>query len=115
LMDNDLHEQHFKRGFEWDWSVPRGYSNATEASLLVAPLQAPPPIIEDKAANYAMKTYPNLFKIICPININMLKILLKDHPNQPFVISVLNSLHNRFWPMSNTPPDDMVINKNHSI
>ncbi|KAG0148223.1 hypothetical protein CROQUDRAFT_41646 [Cronartium quercuum f. sp. fusiforme G11] len=114
-MDNEVHEQHFKRGFEWDWSAPRGYSNTTEASLLAAPLQAPPPIIEDKAADYALKNYPNLFKIVCPINVDMLEILLEDHPNQPFVISVLDGLCNGFWPMSNTPPDDGVINKNHTI
>ncbi|KAG0149667.1 hypothetical protein CROQUDRAFT_32080, partial [Cronartium quercuum f. sp. fusiforme G11] len=115
LTNNNFHSQWFKRGFEWDWVVSSRYSKATKASLQAVPLQKPPPISDDKTADYAIRTFPHLFKIVCPINMGRLELLLKDHHNQPFVMSVLDGLHNSFWPMSEIPADNVVINKNHSI
>ncbi|KAG0150499.1 hypothetical protein CROQUDRAFT_679549 [Cronartium quercuum f. sp. fusiforme G11] len=114
-MNNVYKSHNFKRGFEWDWIASREYSKAADASLQAVPLQSPPPISNDKTADYALRTFPHLFKIVCPINIAKFELLLNDHPNQPFVKSVLDRLHNGFWPMSEIPDDEVVINKNHSI
>ncbi|KAG0146622.1 hypothetical protein CROQUDRAFT_11476, partial [Cronartium quercuum f. sp. fusiforme G11] len=111
-LTNNVYQSHnFKRGFEWDWTASRGYSKAADASLQAVPLQSPPPISNDKTADYALRTFPHLFKIVCPINIAKLELLLNNHPNQPFVKSVLDGLHNGFWPMSEIPDDEVVINK----
>jgi hypothetical protein len=45
-----------------------------------------------------IEEYPNLFKIVTPINIDHFEELLQTHPNRPFVESVCHSLHEGFWP-----------------
>ncbi|KAG0151075.1 hypothetical protein CROQUDRAFT_11862, partial [Cronartium quercuum f. sp. fusiforme G11] len=115
LTNNNYHSQWFKRGFGWDWMTASGYSKAAKASLQAVPLQSPPPLCDDKTADYAIRSFLHLFKIVCPINVDKLKLLLKDHPHQPFVNSVLNGLRNGFWPMSEIPANNVVINVNHPI
>ena len=39
--------------------------------------------------------------------------LLVNHPNRPFVSSVLTSLHDGFWPWANTQPDTYPITKDY--
>ena len=46
--------------------------------------------------------FPHLFKIISPINFTHLKVLLIDHPNQPFVDSVVHGFTIGFWPFAHT-------------
>ena len=41
---------------------------------------------------------PNLFAIVTPINIRRLESLLINHPNWPFVTSILTGLQEGFWP-----------------
>ena len=45
--------------------------------------------------------HPNLFKIVTPINVDALEALLINHPNRPFVDSVMWSMRNGFWPWAN--------------
>jgi hypothetical protein len=48
---------------------------------------------------------PDLFKIICPINVDRFQQLLSSHPNQPFVLSVCHALREGFWPWADVPDD----------
>lgn len=74
-------------------------------SLTAKPL---PILSSDKLSNTrATKTlaeHPDLFKIITPINVNLFQQLVTSHPNQPFVVSVIKSLKEGFWPFANTKP-----------
>jgi hypothetical protein len=45
---------------------------------------------------------PDLFKIVSPIKVDAFEKNLKDHPNQPFVKSVVRALKNGFWPWADT-------------
>ncbi|EJD46511.1 hypothetical protein AURDEDRAFT_26158, partial [Auricularia subglabra TFB-10046 SS5] len=67
------------------------------------PLPCPPPS-EYRNAD-ALKTVasrPDLFQIVTPINATRLKALLRDHPNRPFVASVIEGLTEGFWPLADT-------------
>ncbi len=48
--------------------------------------------------------HPSLFKINTPIKVNILRAKLRNHPNQPFVESILRALQVGFWPWANTNP-----------
>ena len=53
----------------------------------------------------------NLFAIITPIDVERFESLLKDHPNQPFVRSVVRMLREGAWPWAQLPaPDYPIIN-----
>ena len=45
---------------------------------------------------------PNLFGIITPIYVDRFELLLKSHPNRPFVASVCRGLREGFWPWADT-------------
>jgi hypothetical protein len=68
-------------------------------SLTADPVPRPP--LSEYENEVAMKTIearPDLFSITTPIKVDVLKRLLEDHPNRPFVESVLWSFRNGFWP-----------------
>ena len=46
--------------------------------------------------------WPDLFKIVCKIDINAFERLLTHHPNRAFIDSVLVRLHEGFWPFADT-------------
>ena len=54
--------------------------------------------LENSIANETIRAHPDLFKITCNINITKFTELLQDHPNQPFVRSVIIGLTEGFWP-----------------
>ncbi|KAH9807502.1 hypothetical protein DFH28DRAFT_841269, partial [Melampsora americana] len=105
----------YKRGYEWDWTCAKGYSNAIDHSLTAMPLDHPPSLEDDPCAKYALSQYSHLFSIECPIDAGMFEFLLRDHPNQPFVISVVRGLRDGFWPMSEIPDATTVFVKNHGV
>jgi hypothetical protein len=59
------------------------------------------------AAHETITKHPDLFKIICPINIDAFERYLQTHPNQPFVISVCKGLRKGFWPWADTSDPDL--------
>src|ERR1700735_5209137 len=74
-------------------------SPAAQYSLFADPLPRPPQSeLNNIPANKTISDNPHLFPIICNININKLSELLEDHPNQPFVQSVIVGLQEGFWP-----------------
>ena len=56
----------------------------------------------DPVRQVMILNWPDLFKIICKIDINAFERLLTHHPNRAFVDSVLVGLHKVFWPFADT-------------
>jgi hypothetical protein len=48
----------------------------------------------------------DFIKVDTPFNVNRFEMMLYDHPNQPFVKSVMNGLRNGFWPFDEGSWDD---------
>jgi hypothetical protein len=88
----------FARDLIWG-DIKDDTSPAAHYSLFAEPLPRPPKSeIENAIANETIRTHPELFKITCNINIKKFTELLHDHPNQPFVHSVILGLTEGFWP-----------------
>ncbi|KZV81472.1 hypothetical protein EXIGLDRAFT_585348, partial [Exidia glandulosa HHB12029] len=67
------------------------------------PLPRPPPTeFENTAAVETIASHPELFKIVTPIHVERFRDLLRDHPNRPFVESVIAGLSEGFWPLADT-------------
>lgn len=111
----EIKNRKFKRGLEWDWSKPTGFSRAIESSIHAPPLSRPPPISEDPDAAYGIKRRPDLFAIKTPINVKLFNYMLRDHPNRPFVDLVIQGLTEGFRPMCELPDSDSPHVENHSI
>jgi len=60
---------------------------------------------ENVAAVRTIEDHPELFKIVTPVRVDCLRELLKSHPNQAFVKSVLEGLHGGFWLWPSTVKD----------
>ena len=67
------------------------------------PLPSPPDAeFNNLEALSTIQTYPHLFRITTPINVDRFQSLLSSHPNQPLVLSVCRGLREGFWPFANT-------------
>ena len=64
--------------------------------------------LNNTVAINTIKSCPDLFKIIMPININHFKSLLDQHPNHPLVDSVCRSLQEGAWPFMTINPKDPI-------
>ena len=101
----------FARDLIWG-SIDGTISPAAQYSLSAEPLPRPPPFeLNNKAASKTIRDNPDLFKITCNINIKKFTELLEDHPNQPFVQSVLVGLREGFWPWAD-PQDAYPVTHN---
>jgi hypothetical protein len=79
-------------------------SPAARYSFYAEPLPRPPPsVFQNSAAAETIHNHPELFKIICNINVDAFKSLLIDHPNPSFVQSVVDGLLEGFWPLADIP------------
>ncbi|KAJ8455196.1 hypothetical protein ONZ45_g19018 [Pleurotus djamor] len=78
--------------------------SAAEWTLDASPLPTPPiDVLSNSESNETVQNYPDLFKIITPINVERFRTLLSNHPNQPFVRSVCDGLIHGFWPFAEIP------------
>ena len=88
--------------FTWDFiwgATTDNISPVSRYSLFAEPLPHPPlSKLNNIDANKTIHKNPNLFKMICNINVKRFTELLEDHPNQPFVKSVIVGLTEGFWP-----------------
>lgn len=67
------------------------------------PLHRPPQArFDNLPAIQTIKSCSDLFKIITPVKVSVLRHLTSSHPNPPFVDSVSEGLTNGFWPWANT-------------
>jgi hypothetical protein len=73
------------------------------STLTAPPIPSPPRNeLQNKVARKTIAQNPDLFKIVSPIKVDPFEKQLKDHPNQPFVKSVVRALKNGFWPWADT-------------
>ena len=97
-MSEEYMHPKFARDLIWG-STADAISPAARYSILADPLPRPPPSeLNNVVAGNTICDHPELFKITCNININHFAELLEEHPNQPFVQSVLVGLREGFWP-----------------
>lgn len=83
--------------------IDLGVSRTALWSESAAPLpRVPLEEFQNIEAMDTISSHPDLFKIITPINVSRLKALLVNHPNQPFVESVIHGLTHGFWPFAHT-------------
>ena len=67
------------------------------------PLPSPPSKeFENLDALETIRTFPHLFQVSTPIDVDRFEALLVSHPNQPFVQSVCRGLREGFWPFADT-------------
>ncbi|EGG00869.1 uncharacterized protein MELLADRAFT_92944 [Melampsora larici-populina 98AG31] len=88
LLTNKPNSRKFVRNMETDelWD---GFSGSVDFSLSAEPLPSAPPLNSDVYASRAIRCCPDIFKIFTPINVPRLSLLLKNHPNRPFVNSAI--------------------------
>ena len=73
------------------------------STLNAPPVPSPPKNeLQNKDARRTISENPDLFKVVTPIKADVFKKNLKDHPNQPFVKSVVRGLKKGFWPWADT-------------
>jgi hypothetical protein len=70
----------------------------------VAPPLASVPctVLADSLATKTISEHPELFLVDTPINVENFEKLLINHPNPPFVKSVVSGLRTGFWPWADT-------------
>ena len=64
------------------------------------PLLLTPPqhLLDNLKIQEVLHSLSDAIKVKTPFNVNKFELLLTDHPNQPFVKSVMKGLHEGFWP-----------------
>ena len=73
------------------------------STLTAKPVPSPPRNeLQNKVARRTISENPDLFKVVSPIKVDVFKKLLRDHPNQPFVESVVCAIKNGFWSWADT-------------
>ena len=98
--------QCFWRGFFWPLGNKKHNSKNTSPSAVYteyAPPLPPPPshLTEHPNIINALRIYKNHIKVQTPYNVEHLRLWTFNHPNQPFVQSVLCSLQEGFWSLDN--------------
>ena len=58
----------------------------------------PQHLVEDAAIQASIHALGDSIKVETPFDITKFKLLLIDHPNQPFIQSVMKGLQEGFWP-----------------
>jgi len=89
----------YRRGFVWTNLDHDCISPAALFTETAAPLPSPPPhLLENPAIQSSLQAMKDHIKVDTPFNVDRLTALLFDHPNQPFVSSVMRGLREGFWP-----------------
>ena len=69
---------------------------------------------ENESVLETLKDRSDLFEIVSPVNVGVLRKLTIAHPNQPFVESVLNGLEKGFWPWATTTKEGYPLTNDES-
>jgi hypothetical protein len=94
----------YLRGMAW-FIDESSFSPTAKSSLYATPLPSPGTCDYSETALASLKLRPDIFTIVTPVNIATFSELLKDHPNRPFVDSILKGLSEGFWPCADTAMD----------
>nr|AAZ14941.1 putative retroelement protein [Coprinellus disseminatus] len=95
-----------QRFLRWNcWGLPVPVSGS-EWSITAKPLPSPPEsVLNDAVAMSTISDNPHLFALPSPMNVERLRDLSSTHPNQAFVLSVIEGFQNGYWPLANPPAD----------
>lgn len=105
VESSDQHERlgpKFRRGFIWPNTHTTNSSLSPSAlnTETASPLPSPPSMLQNnQQVQDALRKYRNHIKVQTPYDIERLRLWTNDHPNQPFVRSVIRSLKEGFWPL----------------
>ena len=96
-----------KQVCEFLWEQGEEDMGPTVLYSLMAKLLPRPPVaaLRDDVRTKIILDHPELFKITFLIDDNTFENMLADHPNQPFIQSVLVGIHKGFWPFADTTKD----------
>ena len=93
------------RTLYWEGKV-EGISRLALISEHLLPLPCvPDDELQNEIVTRTISENEHLFSIVTPIKIDRLASLLVNHPNPPFVSSVLRGLREGFWPWADTHHD----------
>jgi hypothetical protein len=96
-----LESPRFYRGLVWAGSSIDHISPSALYTKSASPLPSPPQhLLDNPRIQESIRSLGNAIKVEMPFNVNKLELLLSDHPNQPFVSSVMKGLHEGFWPFN---------------
>jgi hypothetical protein len=94
-----LESPHFRRGLVWAGSSIDRISPSALYTESAPPLPSPPQhLLDDPRIQESIRSLGDAIKVETPFNVDKLELLLSDHPNQPFVSSVMKGLCEGFWP-----------------
>jgi hypothetical protein len=93
------HPPRFRRGFLWSDSIANNISPSALYTENAPPLPSPPQhLLEDPSIKSSILALAGSIKVETPFNVDKFELLLEDHPNKPFVKSVMKGLREGFWP-----------------
>jgi hypothetical protein len=103
-------ELEFKLGLKPKYLRHNLWSPDAESKLVAAdwtetaePLPRPPlSEYESVPVCQTLEKRPDLFRVVSSVRVEVLAKMLKNHPNQEFVSSVLEGLRDGFWPWATT-------------
>jgi hypothetical protein len=94
-----LDPPHFRRGFVWSDNSIDPISPSALYTESAPPLPSPPQhLLKDPELQNSIRSLGDAIKVETPFDVNKFELLLADHPNQPFVQSVMKGLREGFWP-----------------
>ena len=95
----------YARDFLWEEDRHPTFLTSADLSERAPPMPLPPSrscFTPDFL--HTLDSHPTLFKVVTPVNVDKLEYLLCDHPNRPFVKSVLRMMREGAWPWAKPPP-----------
>ncbi|KAJ3520802.1 hypothetical protein NMY22_g12584 [Coprinellus aureogranulatus] len=89
----------YRRGFAWSSNTTDSISPSAINTETAVPLASPPAqLVNDSRIQDTIRRLGPAIRVDTPFNVNKFEELLIDHPNQPFVQSVMRGLREGFWP-----------------
>jgi hypothetical protein len=103
-VDNVNRPPRYARSLYWN-NTSEGVSHLALISETLPPLpRVPENELRNDVVTKTIADNQHLFVIVTPIDTSRLESLLVNHPNQPFVSSILTGLRDGFWPWADTRP-----------
>ena len=94
-----LEPPQFRRGFVWSNNSIDLISPSAIYTEFAPPLPSPPQhLLDDPTIQESIRSLGDAIKVETPFHVDKFGLLLADHPNQPFVASVMRGLREGFWP-----------------
>jgi hypothetical protein len=95
----NLDSPQFHRGFVWSENSIDDISPLALYTESTPPLPSPPQhLLDDPKLQESIHSLGDAIKVETPFNVDKFELLLADHPNQPFVQSVMQGIREGFWP-----------------